>query len=495
MRIIGLAFVLLGFFFSFASAQTSYDAANYEQHITAIAGEFLAKPYDDPAKGKIVCLQETGAGATSCAGLTPHQVLIELRSDRLSFIPPEISSDALDTVKSSPYWPAACKGPGFMPITLDNPWEDGSSQEEADATSGFALYRLPFNGIILMRGENYTFDTGNPVEANNDLMLLVRTENCQVISQYSFDLPPQYNQRPGQKIDLSKWFAEPAILGNKLIFLHAREDAYLSYSMEADFIVAHDKAGSANFYADVNLAPPFNFISRPYQKTNYPSFDGFEYRGTLGPYEIGLYLALKDYESILSAHYFYSNYLTDIPLIPKEDGNAIELSESGGGVFQLTLIGGQGTVGQRLDFYNSIGLQGTWSNGKKTYPVKLVFGFGGGGSDNRRWYEDVTAGTNMTDQQFEAIVRRFIRGVLTGNRAEAASAVSYPVTLFHSSISGPTIIADKASFLAHWNEIFTPSYIALLRADVPHEMFVHDDMAMLGRGEAWFDAKGFKQAY
>jgi hypothetical protein len=46
--------------------------------------------------------------------------------------------------------------------------------------------------------------------------------------------------------------------------------------------------------------------------------------------------------------------------------------------------------------------------------------------------------------------------------------------------------------LAAWNDFFTPAMIAELQRALPHDMFVHNGMAMIGNGEAWFDAKGLK---
>ena len=44
--------------------------------------------------------------------------------------------------------------------------------------------------------------------------------------------------------------------------------------------------------------------------------------------------------------------------------------------------------------------------------------------------------------------------------------------------------------LEQWDTIFTPAFVDEYRQDLPHDMFVHDGMAMLGSGEAWFDGKG-----
>jgi len=38
--------------------------------------------------------------------------------------------------------------------------------------------------------------------------------------------------------------------------------------------------------------------------------------------------------------------------------------------------------------------------------------------------------------------------------------------------------------------VFSPAFIAKLREDIPHEMFVDEGEAMLGQGQLWFDGRG-----
>jgi len=62
-----------------------------------------------------------------------------------------------------------------------------------------------------------------------------------------------------------------------------------------------------------NVAAPVDFVSPPYHATSQSRFDVLEMRGTLGSYNIGMYLAVKDYTSVFAAHYFYTRYLNNIP--------------------------------------------------------------------------------------------------------------------------------------------------------------------------------------
>jgi uncharacterized protein (DUF2132 family) len=54
----------------------------------------------------------------------------------------------------------------------------------------------------------------------------------------------------------------------------------------------------------------------------------------------------------------------------------------------------------------------------------------------------------------------------------------------------PQSIQNAAQLITAWDSIFTPSFLARLRNDLPHDLFVHEGMAMLGDGDVWFDAKG-----
>jgi hypothetical protein len=51
-------------------------------------------------------------------------------------------------------------------------------------------------------------------------------------------------------------------------------------------------------------------------------------------------------------------------------------------------------------------------------------------------------------------------------------------------------VRDARALQARWSTIFTASFLAKLRLDITHEMFVHDGTVMLGDGELWFDDKG-----
>ena len=204
--------------------------------------------------------------------------------------------------------------------------------------------------------------------------------------------------------------------------------------------------------------------------------------GTIGAYRVGANLTIQDYQQFVAGHYFYATKLIDIPLTGHMDGESLKMQEPGGGEFYLHLVSNGSAAGQPLSFYNSVALEGTWTSGKTTLPVKLGFSYDA--PPQGPYYTDVTT---EPDAAFEARAQRFLHGALTGDRAEAAGAVSYPL-----SVNGkrPMTIRNKAALIAHWSAIFTPKYLALLKDAIPHEMFVHEGQAMVGNGEAWFDAKG-----
>ncbi|MGP8025515.1 MAG: hypothetical protein ACLPJJ_02185 [Acidocella sp.] len=207
-----------------------------------------------------------------------------------------------------------------------------------------------------------------------------------------------------------------------------------------------------------------------------------ELLGSVGPYPVGVNITERDGKQFFAGHYFYASQCKNILLIGKVDGEAVTLTEPDGGVMHLHFVTNSTTpAGTVLDFYTFTGLQGTWTKGQVTLPVRLGFGAIYPGFYIGPWYRYVT---DEPDAVFEARVRRFLNGVQTGNKAEAASAITFPLHVWNKTIATPE------QFYAQWDSIFTPAYLAALRQAVPHEMFVHEGMAMLINGEAWFGPHG-----
>lgn len=209
--------------------------------------------------------------------------------------------------------------------------------------------------------------------------------------------------------------------------------------------------------------------------------------GKVGAYPIGMQLTVRDRRDFVSGRYFYVRTLLDIPLTGRREGDTLVLEEPDGGTFRLRLVSNAPGRKEALTFYNSTSLSGTWTQGAKTLPVELGFTGSYDGPPPERRYESVTA---EADAVFEARVGKFLNAVLLGDRATAAQWVAYPL-IVKDGVRARTI-RNKAEFLARWDSIFPPEFLARLRKDVPNKMFVRDGSAMVGDGDIWFDATGAK---
>jgi hypothetical protein len=209
------------------------------------------------------------------------------------------------------------------------------------------------------------------------------------------------------------------------------------------------------------------------------------YDGTLGSTRIGLTLVAKGAASITGGHYFYAKYLKDIPLTGTLQSSALTLKGEDGGTFALKFIGNGSEAGKPLDFTNSVGLEGTWSGGGKSLPVKLTAGGQSPVPGSGRWYENAT---EQSDAVFEAKAQAFYKAVLAGDRPTAAKYVSFPLRVNQNGKS--RMIHSAAELAAQWETIFTPAYLEALKKDMPHDMSVIRGQAMLGSGEVWFGDKG-----
>ena len=209
--------------------------------------------------------------------------------------------------------------------------------------------------------------------------------------------------------------------------------------------------------------------------------------GVVGPYRVGVTLIVRDQVEIEDGRYYYVSKLADIPLQGHAEGQKVTLQEPGGGVFHLHLVTNDSGRGQPLTFYNSTGLQGDWTQGAKTLPVRFTFVSSRSGPMPDRWYEGVS---DESDAAFERRVRTFLHAVIAGDRVAAAGAVSYPLRINLDPPERPLVIRNRAQLLANWSRVFTPGLISRLKDAVPHEMFVRQGLAMFSDGIVWFDARG-----
>ena len=207
-------------------------------------------------------------------------------------------------------------------------------------------------------------------------------------------------------------------------------------------------------------------------------------QGDLGQSQIGMTLLVKDGDTTVRGHYFYAKYLKDIPLTGTIQASDLTLYAEGG-TFKLHFVGNGSHANQPLNFQNSVGLAGEWSNGGRPLFVKLQITNVVQTSEDARWYEQVTA---ESDAAFEARVQDFKRAVLAGERVQAARFIGFPLRVNQAGKSRMVRSGQELSKL--WEQIFTPAYLAQLKAAAPHDLFVRNGQAMLGDGIAWFGAKG-----
>ena len=236
----------------------------------------------------------------------------------------------------------------------------------------------------------------------------------------------------------------------------------------------------------IALAAAFLFIC-PFLHSQRPNdVVQHQYEGKLGTTRIGLSV-IREGNNIKGGHYFYQKFLRDIPISGSMKNSHVTLIEEGGGAFSLDFVGNGSEGGMPLDFENSIGMDGTWTSkdGIHTYDVSFR-GTTIRNLDDRPRYADVT---KDSDTEFEKRVQSLIGAVLRGDKTVAVRLISYPLT-----VNGPKgehrRMRSSIEVLSAWNTLFTPVMIGKFEEALPHDMFVHQGMAMIGNGAAWFDDRG-----
>jgi hypothetical protein len=204
--------------------------------------------------------------------------------------------------------------------------------------------------------------------------------------------------------------------------------------------------------------------------------------GVVGPYRVGMNLTVRDHRIFEAGHYYYAHHPVDIPLTGEVSGEDVTLNEPGDGVFKLHLVTNAATKQRPLTFYISTGLEGTWTKGGRTLPVKITFDSAYPGGAPTRWYADVTDENDIT---FEARVQKFVDGIIDGRPEEVAASGSWPIQVTVGS-KKPFLVRNARELRARWSEIDTPQLITQAKLAVPHEMFVHESAAMLSNGVFWF---------
>jgi hypothetical protein len=211
-----------------------------------------------------------------------------------------------------------------------------------------------------------------------------------------------------------------------------------------------------------------------------------QYEGTLGKSRIGMTVIL-DEGKIKSGYDFYRKFLRDIPITGTVDDSGIKLRETGGGTFHLHFVGKGSEGNQPLDFDHSVGLEGTWSNsdGSRSYAVSLHGTTTGPDTPTPRC-ADVTSDS---DAVFETKVQSLSHSILAGDKATAVTLISRPLRVNYAGQKS-NVFRSPDEVLAAWGKLFTRGMLVAWQQSLPHDMSVRNGMAMLGDGEAWFDAKG-----
>lgn len=209
--------------------------------------------------------------------------------------------------------------------------------------------------------------------------------------------------------------------------------------------------------------------------------------GTIGLTQAGMTIIVKQ-ETITGGHYFIAEGLQDIPITGNVQDGKIAISGEDGSAFELHFKSNGSEHGEPLNFDNSVGMVGTRQYGGKVEKVDLGFLTMGQPSQGRRY----AFTTDLSDADFEAIVRGWRLAVLSGNRKVAASYTHFPLRV--NAQHRHRTIRTPAELSAQWNRIFTSAYLSQIKKDLQHDMLGENSslLVMLGPGDVYFGDKGIE---
>lgn len=209
--------------------------------------------------------------------------------------------------------------------------------------------------------------------------------------------------------------------------------------------------------------------------------------GTLGTTQVGMTIEIRQ-QTITDGHYFVANDLRDIPITGAIYDRRITISGADGSSFDLRFKGNGSEHGEELSFHNSVGLVGSHQRDGKVEKIDLGFLRIGQPSEGRRY----AFTTDLSDLEFESIVRDWRFAVLSGNRKEAAKHTHFPLRV--NANHKHRTIRTSAEFLNQWDRIFTPAYLSRIKKDLPHDMLGENAslLVMLGPGDLYFGDKGIE---
>ena len=220
------------------------------------------------------------------------------------------------------------------------------------------------------------------------------------------------------------------------------------------------------------------------QAPNDDKLASVEAVGTVGDYRIGLNYTVREHTELVKAHYFYVSESKNIALTGTVAGESVNFHGTDGSDFRLHFVGNGSNGKEPLTFFNSVGLQGTWKLGDRELPAELRFSHSTA-NPGERLYSQVTG---RSDPAFESMVKAVKDGILRGDPGATAKYVHFPLLV--NTGHHPLLLHNASALETHWSSVFTAEFVAKLRLDSTHELFVHDGEAMLGDGELWFDDRG-----
>ena len=212
-----------------------------------------------------------------------------------------------------------------------------------------------------------------------------------------------------------------------------------------------------------------------------------QYEGQLGTAQAGMTLMVKD-KTITSGHYFTAKDLRDIPITGSVHNGRITVSGADSSAFELHFKSNGSEHGEPLNFDNTVGLVGTRQFNGKIEKVDLGILTMGQVSEGRRY----AFTTDLSDAEFESIVRNWRIAVLSGNHKAAAKYTHFPLRVnerhMHRTIRTPEDLSKQ------WDRIFSPAYLSRIKKDLPHDMLggTSSLSVSLGPGDVWFGDKGIE---
>lgn len=190
--------------------------------------------------------------------------------------------------------------------------------------------------------------------------------------------------------------------------------------------------------------------------------------------------------------YFYASQLRDLRLAGRiEQGSRLLLDELDATGKVTGRIEAQFVTRDPKGRYGDSELAcevivGTWSkpDGTGRMPVYLSMEGGTAGALSRRY-----AAIGVRDDEIvHRGAQKFWRAVRADDRATVAASIRYPIRVM---LDGkPVRLKGPEDLLSRYEAIFTPAYREAISKGLPRNMFVRDEGAMLGSGEAWFGADG-----